>query len=178
LFSCAASAQTYPVSGVWVASDVRFPGSTKGACFILRKIGIDAVSSQPFPSLMIYSDNKRFEVRGNFRAERTVRSLQTATDGRFRITESPGNRRWLHFLKRPLFTLKIVDATIIEVTEGNIITRFYKVFAQSITLTRPSDREVPQGQISIAVIWIKSKTFSSRSGVLRSGALDPEANFL
>jgi hypothetical protein len=51
-------------------------------------------------------------------------------------------------------------------------------FAQSITLTRPSDREVPQGEISIAVIWIKRKTFSSRSGVLRSGALDPEANFL
>ena len=70
LLSCAASAQTYPVSGVWVARDDSFPGSTNGACFILKKIGIDAVSSQPFPSLMIFSDNKRFEVRGDFRAEK------------------------------------------------------------------------------------------------------------
>src|SRR5450631_2645928 len=32
LFSSAASAQTYPVSGVWVATDDRFPGSTGDAC--------------------------------------------------------------------------------------------------------------------------------------------------
>ena len=54
LFSCAASAETYPVSGVWIARDDRFPGSANGACFILKKIGIDAVSSQPFPRLMIF----------------------------------------------------------------------------------------------------------------------------
>jgi hypothetical protein len=53
LFSCAASAETYPVSGVWVARDDRFPGSTNGACFILKKIGVDAVSSQPFPRLRV-----------------------------------------------------------------------------------------------------------------------------
>ena len=81
--SWAASTQTYPVSGVWVARDDSFPGSTNGACFILKKIGIDAVSSQPFPRLMIFSDNKRFDVRGDFRAERTVRSVESATDSRF-----------------------------------------------------------------------------------------------
>jgi hypothetical protein len=125
LLSFAASAETYPVSGVWVAKDDRFPGSTNGACFILKKIGIDAVSSQPFPSLMIFSDNKRFEVRGDYRAERTVRSVQSATDGRFRITESLG-KRWSLLFKRPFFTLKIVDATTIEVVEGNISTRFFQ----------------------------------------------------
>ena len=125
LFSCAASAETYPVSGVWIARDDRFPGSANGACFILKKIGIDAVSSQPFPRLMIFSDNKRFEVRGDYRAERTVQSVQSATDGRFRITESPG-KRWSLLFKRPFFTLKIVDATTIEVAEGNISTRFFQ----------------------------------------------------
>jgi len=125
LFSCAVSAETYPVSGVWVARDDRFPGSTNGACFILKKIGIDAVSSQPFPRLMIFSDNKRFEVRGDYRAERTVRSVQSATDGRFRITESLG-KRWSLLFKRPFFMLKIVDATTIEVAEGNISTRFFQ----------------------------------------------------
>jgi hypothetical protein len=125
LFSCAASTQTYPVSGVWVARDDSFPGSTNGACFILKKIGIDAISPQSFPRLMIFSDNKRFEVRGDFRAERTVRSVQRATDGRVRITESPG-KRWSFLFKRPFFTLKFVDATTIEVAEGNISTRFFQ----------------------------------------------------
>src|SRR5271169_5763150 len=133
LFSCAASAETYPVSGVWVAKDDRFAGSTEGACFILKKIGIDAVSSQPFPSLMIFSDNKRFEVRGDYRVERTVRSVQTATDGRFRITESPV-KRWSLLFKRPFFTLKIVDATSIEVAEGNISTRFFQCSPNSPSL--------------------------------------------
>jgi len=125
LFSFAVSAQTYPVSGVWIARDDRFPGSTDGACFILKKVGIDAASSQPFPRLMIFSDNKRFVVRGDYRVERTVRSVQTTTDGRFRITEWPG-KRWLTLFKRPFFTLKIVDAVTIEVSERNISTRFSK----------------------------------------------------
>jgi hypothetical protein len=130
LFSFAASAQTYPVSGVWVANDDRFPNSTDGACFTLKKVGIDAVSSQPFPNLMIFSVNKRVEVRGDCRSEKTVRSVQTATDGRFRITESLG-KRWPPLFKRPFFMLKIVDATTIEVTEGNISTRFSKCFSKS-----------------------------------------------
>ena len=133
LVSCAASTQTYPVSGVWVARDNSFPGSTNGACFILKKIGIDAVSSQPFPNLMIFSDNKRFEVRGDFRAERTVRSVQSATDGRFRITESPG-KRWSLLFKRPFFMLKFVNATTIEVAEGKISTRFFQCSSNTPSL--------------------------------------------
>jgi hypothetical protein len=56
LFSSAVSAQSYPISGVWVAKDDRFPGSTAGACYVLKKFGIDAVSAQPFPTLMIFSE--------------------------------------------------------------------------------------------------------------------------
>ena len=125
LISSAASTQTYPVNGVWVARDDSFPGSTNGACFILKKIGIDAVSSQPFPKLMIFSDNKRFQVRGDSRVEKTVRSVQIETDGRFRITESTG-RRWSLLFKRPFFTLKIVNTTTIEIAEGKISTRFFQ----------------------------------------------------
>jgi hypothetical protein len=66
LFSSAASAQTYPVSGVWVATDDRFPGSTGGACLIFKEFGVDAVLTQPFPRLMIFSKDKRFEVRGDY----------------------------------------------------------------------------------------------------------------
>jgi hypothetical protein len=92
LFSSAASAQTYPVSGVWVATDDRFPGSTGGACLILKQFGIDAVLAQPFPRLMIFSKDKRFEVQGDYLVERTIRSAKSATDDGFQITETYANR--------------------------------------------------------------------------------------
>jgi hypothetical protein len=133
LFSYAASAETYPVSGVWVAKDDRFPGSTAGACLLLKEFGIDAVLTQPFPRLMIFSEGKRFEVQGDFQAERTIKSVKSTTDGGFQITESSG-KRWLPFPKRPSFTLKIVDATTIEVTEGNISTRLSKCASISPSL--------------------------------------------
>jgi hypothetical protein len=124
LFSYAASAETYPVSGVWVAKDDRFPGSTAGACLLLKEFGVDAVLTRPFPRVMIFSGDERFEMRGDFQTERTIKSVKSTTDGGFQITESTG-KRWLPFSKR-LFTLKIVDATTIEVAEGNISTRFFQ----------------------------------------------------
>jgi hypothetical protein len=125
LVSGAAAAETYPVSGVWVATDDRFPGSTAGACLLLKDFGVEAVITQPFPRLMIFSGDKRFEMHGDFHAERTIRSVKGTTDGGFQITETLG-KRWLPFSRRPFFTLKIVDATTIEVTEGNISTRLSK----------------------------------------------------
>jgi hypothetical protein len=133
LFSYAVSAETYPVSGVWVAKDDRFAGSTAGACLLLKEFGIDAALTQPFPSIMIFSGDKRFEVRGDFHAERTIKSVKGAIDGGFQITETLG-KRWLPFSKRPFFTLKIVDAATIEITEGNVSTRLSKCASNSPSL--------------------------------------------
>ena len=133
LFSSAASAETYPVSGVWVATDDRFPGSTGGACLILKQFGIDAVIAQPFPRLMIFSKDKRFEVRGDYLAERTIRSVKSATDGGFQITETFASR-WRPFSKRPGFKLKVVGPTTIEITEGKARTRFFKCSSGSSSL--------------------------------------------
>ena len=133
LFSSAASAQTYPVSGVWVATDDRFPGSTGEACLILKQFGVDAVLAQPFPRLMIFSKDKRFEVRGDYLAERTIRSVKSATDGGFLITESLA-KRWRPFSKRQAFKLKVVDPTTIEITEGKARTRFFKCSSSSSSL--------------------------------------------
>jgi hypothetical protein len=132
LFSCAASAETYPVSGVWVAKNDRFPGSTGAACLLLKEFGVDAVLAQSFPRVMIFSGNKRFEMQGDFRAERTIRSVKSATDGSFQITESLG-KRWLPFSKRS-FTLKVVGPTTIEMTEAGISNRFFKCSARSQSL--------------------------------------------
>jgi hypothetical protein len=64
---------------------------------------------------MIFSEDKRFEVRGDFETETTIRSVKSATDGGYQITESTG-KRWLPFSKR-LFTLKVVDPTMIEIRD-------------------------------------------------------------
>jgi hypothetical protein len=131
--SCAASAETYPISGVWVANNDRFAGSTAGACLLLKQFGVDAVLTQPFPRVMIFSRDKRFEMRGDFHAERTIRSVKGSIGGGFQITETLG-KRWLPFSKRPFFTLKIVDATTIEITEGNISTRLSRCASNSPSL--------------------------------------------
>jgi hypothetical protein len=125
LFSCAALAQTYPVSGVWIERDDHFPGSTAGACLILKKLGVNAALAQPFPNLMIFSKNQRFEVRGDRLAERSIRSVKTATDGGFQISESLGKRS-LPFAKKRSFTLNVIDPTTIRITEGTTSTQFFK----------------------------------------------------
>jgi hypothetical protein len=125
LFSSAASAQSYPISGVWVAKDDRFPGSTAGACYVLKKFGIDAVSAQVFPTLMIFSEGKRFEVRGNYHVEGMVKSVKATPDGGFQITET-GGKRWLPWSKKQRFKLQVVNPTTIEIAKDNVSTRFFK----------------------------------------------------
>jgi hypothetical protein len=124
LFACAASTQAYPVSGVWVARDDSFPGSTAGACLLLKGLGVDAVLTQPFPRVMIFSENKRYELQRDLHAERTIRSVRTATDGGFQISESLG-KRW-QFFSRRRFVLKVVNPTTIDITEGKVSDRFFK----------------------------------------------------
>jgi hypothetical protein len=133
LFSCAASAETYPISGVWVAKNDRFLGSTAEACLLLKEYGVDAPSTQPFPRVMIFSGDQRFEMRGNFYAKSTIRSVEGVTGGGYKITETL-DKRWFRFSKKPVFNLNIVDATTIEVIEGIIRTRLSKCSSNSPSL--------------------------------------------
>ena len=127
LSSFAACAQTYPVSGVWVAMDRQFPQSKAGACLTLKTIGVDALFGGSFPTVMIFSDGQRFVVRGGRPAELAIRSVNSVKDGGFRITESLGKRdSWLPWFKNRQFHLKIVDPMLIEIAEGPVSTRFFK----------------------------------------------------
>jgi hypothetical protein len=126
--SCfAAFAQTYPVSGVWVATDHQFPQSKAGACFTLRTIGVDALVGGSFPMVMIFSDGQRFVVREGRPTELAIRSVDSVKDGGFRITESLGKHGgWLPWFKHRQFHLKIVDPMLIEIADGPVSTRFFK----------------------------------------------------
>ena len=54
LFAFAASAQTYPVSGVWIAKDYQLRQFTAGECFALKTFGVDALFDGSFPTVMIF----------------------------------------------------------------------------------------------------------------------------
>ena len=127
LSSFAAYAQTYPVSGVWVAMDHQFPQSKAGACLTLKKTGVDALFGGSFPTVMIFSDGQRFVVRGGRPAELAIRSVNSVKNGGFRITESLGKHgSWLPWIKNRQFHLKIVDPMLIEIAEGPVSTRFFR----------------------------------------------------
>jgi hypothetical protein len=127
LFSFAASAQIYPVSGVWIAKDYHFPQFPAGACLALKTLGVNALFDGSFPAVTIFSDGQRFVVRGGRPAERAIRSVKRLADGGFLIAESTGKHgSWLPWTKNQSFYLKIVDPMIIEITEGPVSTQFFK----------------------------------------------------
>ena len=135
LSSFAAYAQTYPVSGVWVAMEHQFPQSRAGACLTLKTSGVDALFGGSFPTVMIFSDGRRFVVRGGRPAELAIRSVNSVKDGGFRITESLGKHgSWLPWFKNRQFHLKIVDPMLIEITEGPLSTRFFKCSSDRTSL--------------------------------------------
>ena len=137
LISCSASAQTYPINGVWVAMDhSRFPESKVGACLALKTFGLDAVSSGSLPSrVIIFSDGKRFDLRGNYHIEQAITSVKSAGTGGFRITESQGRPgRWLPWTHKQSYYLKIVDPMVIEIAEGKTSTRFFKCSGKTPSL--------------------------------------------
>jgi hypothetical protein len=126
--SCfAAAAQTYPISGVWVAMDQRFLVSKTGACLTLKIVGADALFDGPFPTVMIFSGGERYVVRGGRSAELAIKSVKSAKDGSFHITESLGKLGgWFPWFKNRALDLKVLDPMVIEVTEGPVSTRFFK----------------------------------------------------
>ena len=125
LSSFAAYAQTYPVSGVWVAMDHQFPQSKAGACLTLKTFGVDALFSGSFPTVTIFSEGRRFVVRGGGRpAELAIKSVNIK-DGGFRITESLGKLgSWLPCRIAHLLAVKYATATKADTESRTAIPRF------------------------------------------------------
>ncbi len=135
LFSFPAAAQSYPVSGVWVAMDNHFSRSKTTLCLTLKTFGIDALLDESFPKLMIFANGKRYEAQGDHQSEKKIRSVKSAADSGYRITESLGKRgKWSPWSKRQTYTLRIVDPMTIEISEGKVSTRFSKCSFNSPSL--------------------------------------------
>jgi hypothetical protein len=101
----------------------------------LKRLGADALFDGPFPRVMIFSGGERFVVGAGRSAELAIRSVKSAKDGSFHITESLGKLGgWLPWFKNRAFHLKVLDPMVIEVTEGSVSTRFFKCSSDNRSL--------------------------------------------
>jgi hypothetical protein len=124
LVSFPVAAEVYPVNGVWVAPDPAFPVATGEACFIIKTIGVEAVSRKSIFEVVIFTTNKRYDLKGGVQTEGSIESVR-ATDGGFWITEL-SNRKWFVFRRKYTYFLAIVDASTIEIRDNSRLTRFVK----------------------------------------------------
>ncbi len=134
LFSFPASADEYPVNGVWVALGQEFPAAEHEICFAVRTFGIDAVLSKSVSEIMIISKHRRYDLKGGVQIQATVRSVQPANKG-YRITETlNGRRRWLGFAKRITYSLAIIAARKIEIRNEAGAIRYAKCGPEKSTI--------------------------------------------
>ena len=122
LLSSPAVADIYPIKGVWVAPNPDFPIRPDEACFTVRLSGIEAVTRNFIAELLIFNENKRYEVRQNIQAVSTLFSTKPA-EGGYWVTEFSDVRKQFWFRQKITYLLTIIDPTTIEVGDNSHKTR-------------------------------------------------------
>lgn len=124
LVNPAAAADIYPVKGVWVAPNPDFPIGADEACFTIRLLGIEAVAQKSIAELLIFNDNKRYDLKHDAQVS-TLSSIKPLGDG-YWITELLDVRRRFWFRQKISYLLAMIDPTTIEITKNGHRTRFLK----------------------------------------------------
>jgi hypothetical protein len=120
-----AAAQVYPVNGVFSAIDMDYP-DRNGACMALKTFGMEAISKRAIPQLIIFSKDRRYDVKGDSQSEEKIKSIKR-TKGGFRITELSASRpRLFGFRRKMTYLLKIVDPMTIEIWDGTTVSQYAK----------------------------------------------------
>jgi hypothetical protein len=137
LVSVPAAAEVYPVSGVWTAIDTDFPASANETCFAVKTFGVEAVSKKSISEMIIFSKDKRYDVKGDVQTETTIKSIKVA-EGGFWITESFSKRgRWLGFKRKTTYFLTLIDQHRIEIWDGVVRHRYlHRLRQRDLTLGR------------------------------------------
>jgi hypothetical protein len=99
LLSSPAFADVYPIRGVWVAHNRDFPIGPNEVCFTVRLSGVEAVARRLISELLIFNENKRYEVKQNLQIVSTLVSTKPA-DGGYWVTELPDVRRRFWFKQK------------------------------------------------------------------------------
>jgi hypothetical protein len=126
LFSLPAAAQSYPISGVWAAIDPQFPKARSEMCIAVKTFGTAAVANNLIAEIIIFDQNKRFDIKGDATSETIIKSIKTV-DGGFRITETFGKgTNWLGFKRKVSYFLTVIDPQTIEIRDVRTFTRYTK----------------------------------------------------
>ena len=125
LLSSPAAADIYPIKGVWVAPNSDFPVRPDEACFTVRVSGIQAVTRKFIAQLLIFNENKRYEVRQNIQTVSTLLSTKPTENG-YWVTEWPDVRGRFWLRQKLTYLLTIIDPTTIEIRNNSHRKRFVK----------------------------------------------------
>ena len=126
LFSSPATAQSYPISGVWAAIDPQFSKTISEMCIAVKTFGTEAVANNLIAEIIIFDQNKRFDVRGDATEKTIIKSVK-AVDGGFRITETFSRGiNWLGFKRKVSYFLIVIDPQTIEIRDARTFTRYTK----------------------------------------------------
>ena len=125
LLSSPAVADIYPIKGVWVAPNPDFPIRPDEACFAVRLSGIEAVTRKFIAELLIFNENKRYEVTQNIQAVSTLVSAKPA-EGGYWVTKFSDVRKQFWFRQKITYLLTIIDPTTIEIRSNSHRTKFVK----------------------------------------------------
>ena len=125
LSSFPAEADVYPVSGVWAAPNPEFPIAVDEACLIIKTFGVEVLARNSIAEMMIFTNDKRYDVKGNVQRDSTLQSVRAVESG-YWITELPNARGRLWFRRKITFFLAIVDPATIEIRDISRRTRFVK----------------------------------------------------
>jgi hypothetical protein len=120
-----AAEQVYPVTGVWVAIDTRYPAAAGEVCLAVKTFGMEA-ARKAVSELTIFSDNKRYDIKGPIETRATVKSIKPRHGG-FWITEvSSKPHRWFAIRTKIRYFLAILDFKTIEIRDIRSTTRYTK----------------------------------------------------
>ena len=125
LLSSPAVADIYPIKGVWIAPNPDFPVRPDEACFTVRLSGIQAVTRKFIAQLLIFNENKRYEVRQSIQTVSTLLSTKPTENG-YWVTELPDVRGRFWFRQKVTYLLTIIDPTTIEIRNNSHRKRFVK----------------------------------------------------
>jgi hypothetical protein len=125
LCSLPAVADVYPIKGVWAAANPEFPIAENEACFTIKTFGLEAVARKSIAEIIIFTDEKRYDAKGDMQTRSEVQSVKAA-DGGYWITELPNVRRRSGFRYKLTYFLAIIDPTTIDIRDNSRSTRFVK----------------------------------------------------
>jgi hypothetical protein len=125
LCSFPAEAEFYPINGVWAAANPEFPVAIDETCFTIKTFGVEAVARKSIAEIIIFTNDKRYDAKGDTQTGSSVQSVKAA-DGGYWITELTNVRRRFGFRQKLTYFLAIIDPVTIDIRDNSRSTRFVK----------------------------------------------------